>query len=257
MVAGRISEACFTNSLNKSEDRMEQPFSHGIDLSAVTHRRGQSPDLEPKRQRAWDRLDDRERRYIVGVYKKPVSGWDLPFVEVASAYERVLYVLVTTDVALSAEQIAYLMVARHYRNADINSIRKQLAIGVRQGHLRLVGHNRYGSTDDADEKIRLIEQRWRAARNAGRIARVTRAAQLAGMDAPDLSTGPPETPETEELSPEIPTEASLEERFPGMSGEYEGDPMVEPPMEDSVGADDVGVPEPVDATDTENPDDRP
>ncbi|MDP6823869.1 MAG: hypothetical protein QF554_11335 [Dehalococcoidia bacterium] len=236
---------------------MEESFSHGIDLSAVTHRHGQSPDLEPKRRRAWDRLDDRERRYIVGVYKKPVSGWDLPFVEVASGYERVLYVLVTTDVALSAEQIAYLMIARHYRNADITSIRKQLAIGVRQGHLRQVGHDRYGSTDDADEKIRLIEQRWRAARNAKRIARVTRAAQLAGLDAPDLSTGPPEMPETEETLPETPTEASLEERFPGMSGEYEGDSEGKPPMADSDAANDVGVPEPADAADTENPEDRP
>jgi len=217
---------------------VEQPITHGIDLSRVTHRHGQSPDLEPKRQRAWERLEERERRYVVSVYDKPVTDWDLPFSEVNSAYERVLYVLVTTDRALSAEQIIYLMIARHYRNADITSIRKQLAIGVRQEHLRLVGHNRYGSTDEADEKLRIVEQQWRARRDASRVARVVRAAHAAGIESPDLSLGPevpevavePETPETVgETAPEISAEtsaahvASLEERFPGMTGEFEGE----------------------------------
>ena len=173
---------------------MEQPFTHGIDLSAVSHHHGQSLDIETKRKRAWERMGDRERKYVVGVYDKPVQGWDLPCLEVGSAYERVLYVLITTDVALSAEQIAYLLIARHYRNADITSVRKQLAIGVRRGDLRLVAHNRYGSTDEAETKMRQIEQRWRAARHAERVARVTRAAHLAGMSSPDLSTGPPEAP---------------------------------------------------------------
>ena len=209
---------------NPSEHPMEQAFIHRIDLSRVTHRHGQSPDLEPKRQRAWDRLDDRERRYVVSVYNKPVSDWDLPFSEVSSAYERVLYVLVTTDRALSAEQIAYLLIARHYRNADITSIRKQLAIGVRQEHLRLVGHNRYGSTEDADEKLKMIEQQWRARRNASRVARVVRAAHAAGIESPDLSLGPPENEQSEEPTPEFAPDTSPEERFPGMTGEFEGDP---------------------------------
>ena len=203
---------------------MEQAFTHGIDLSRVTHRHGQSPDLEPKRQRAWERLDERERRYVVSVYNKPVTDWDLPFSEVSSAYERVLYVLVTTDRALSAEQIAYLLIARHYRNADITSIRKQLAIGVRQEHLRLVGHNRYGSTEDADEKLKGIEQQWRARRNAARIARVVRAAQAAGIESPDLSLGPLEDEQPDETTSESAPDTSLEERFPGMTGEFEGDP---------------------------------
>ncbi len=199
---------------------MEQPFTHSIDLSRVTHRRGQSPDLEPKRQRAWDRMDDREQRYVVSVYNKPITDWDLPFAELGSAYERVLYVLVTTDRALSADQIAYLLIARHYRNADITSIRKQLAIGVRQTHLRLVGHDRYGSTEDADEKIRQIEQQWRAKRNAARVARVIRAAHDAGIDAPDLSLEPEPVAEK---SSNAPDDASLEERSPGLTGEFEGD----------------------------------
>ena len=201
---------------------MEQTFSHKIDLSRVTHRHGQSPDLEPKRQRAWDRLDDRERRYVVSVYNKPVTDWDLPFSEVSSAYERVLYVLVTTDRALSAEQIAYLLIARHYRNADITSIRKQLAIGVRQEHLRLVGHNRYGSTEDADEKLKLIEQQWRARRDASRVARVVRAAHAAGIESPDLSINPPEDERSEESTTEFGQESSPEDRFPGLTGEFEG-----------------------------------
>ena len=217
---------------------MEQPFTHGIDLSGVSHRHGQSPDLEPKRQRAWERMDDREQKYIVRVYNKPVEDWDLPFLEAGGAYQRVLYVLVTTDTALSADQIAYLMIARHYRNADITSVRKQLAIGVRQGNLRLVGHNRYGSTDEADEMMRQIEQRWRAARHANRVARVIKAATLAGISSPDLSTGPPEEPPEDpeeqpegeaapgvssEGSPMASPETSIAERFPGMSG-FEGDP---------------------------------
>jgi hypothetical protein len=201
---------------------MEQTFSHKIDLSRVTHRHGQSPDLEPKRQRAWDRLDDRERRYVVSVYNKAVIDWDLPFSEVRSAYERVLYVLVTTDRALSAEQIAYLLIARHYRNADITSIRKQLAIGVRQEHLRLVGHNRYGSTDDADEKLKIIEQQWRARRDASRVARVVRAAHAAGIESPDLSINPPEDERSEESTTEFGQESSPEDRFPGLTGEFEG-----------------------------------
>ena len=201
---------------------MEQAFTHRIDLSRVTHRHGQSPDLEPKRQRAWDRLDDRERRYVVSVYNKPVTDWDLPFSEVSSAYERVLYVLVTTDRALSAEQIAYLLIARHYRNADITSIRKQLAIGVRQEHLRLVGHNRYGSTDDADEKLKIIEQQWRARRDASRVARVVRAAHAAGIESPDLSINPPEDERSEESTTEFGQESSPEDRFPGLTGEFEG-----------------------------------
>ena len=201
---------------------MEQAFTHRIDLSRVTHRHGQSPDLEPKRQRAWDRLDDRERRYVVSVYNKPVTDWDLPFSEVSSAYERVLYVLVTTDRALSAEQIAYLLIARHYRNADITSIRKQIAIGVRQEHLRLVGHNRYGSTDDADEKLKIIEQQWRARRDASRVARVVRAAHAAGIESPDLSINPPEDERSEESTTEFGQESSPEDRFPGLTGELEG-----------------------------------
>ena len=201
---------------------MEQAFTHRIDLSRVTHRHGQSPDLEPKRQRAWDRLDDRERRYVVSVYNKPVTDWDLPFSEVSSAYERVLYVLVTTDRALSAEQIAYLLIARHYRNADITSIRKQLAIGVRQEHLRLVGHNRYGSTDDADEKLKIIEQQWRARRDASRVARVVRAAHAAGIESPDLSINPSEDERSEESTTEFAQESSPEDRFPGLTGEFEG-----------------------------------
>ena len=229
---------------------MEQSFTHGIDLSRVTHRHGQSPDLEPKRQRAWNRLEERERQYVVNVYNKPVTDWDLPFSEVNSAYERMLYVLVTTDRALSAEQIIYMMIARHYRNADITSIRKQLAIGVRQEHLRLVGHNRYGSTDEADEKLRLVEQQWRARRDAGRIARVVRAAQAAGIESPDLSLGPivpdvPETPEMQGVAGEPTSEnsaelsaayvASMEERFPGMTGGFEGDAGDDPVSDATVG----------------------
>lgn len=178
---------------------MEKPFTHGVDLSAVSHQHGQSTDLETKRQRAWERMDEREQKYVVGVYNKPVQDWDLPFLEAGGAFQRVLYVLVTTDVALSADQIAYMMIARHYRNADITSVRKQLAIGVRQGNLRLVAHNRYGSTDEADLKMRQIEQRWRAAKHAERVARVTRAAHLAGISSPDLSLGPPAAPEGETL----------------------------------------------------------
>ncbi len=210
---------------------LAQPFTHGIDLSGVTHRHGQSPDLEPKRQRAWERLDERERRYVVGVYNREVSGWDLPFLEVGGAYERVLYVLVTTDRALSAEQIAYLLIARHYRNADINSIRKQLAVGVRQAHLRLVGHDRYGSTDDADEKIRSIERNWQARQSAERVARVTRAAKLAGLDGPDLSMKPEGTDEDSFAGGH---ELSIGERFPGMTGDFEDDPEVEIPPDNSM-----------------------
>jgi hypothetical protein len=230
---------------------LEQPFTHQIDLSRVTHRHGQSPDLEPKRQRAWEKLDDRERRYVVSVYNHKVTDWELPFAEVGGAYERVLYVLVTTDRALSAEQIAYLLIARHYRNADITSIRKQLAIGVRQVHLRLVGHNRYGSTEDADEKIRLIEQNWRARRNAERVARVTRAAQLAGLDAPDLSMGPEEPEDTPSESQEgsledLDQNPSIEERFPGITGEVEGDPELDSEPDAAEASQDVSDEEPID-----------
>ncbi|MDA1257461.1 MAG: hypothetical protein O3C10_06415 [Chloroflexi bacterium] len=191
----RITAADVPDFPNLSRTLVESSFTHGIDLSGVSHRPGQSENLEPKRQRAWERMTDRERRYAVRVYGTPIEGWELPCVDAGGGYERALYVLATTNLALTAEQIVYLMIARHYRNADISSVRKQLAIGVRRGDVRSIGNNRFATTDEAVEKLRSVERRWLAARQADRLARVTRAANLAAALNPELPTNAFEGPE--------------------------------------------------------------
>ena len=73
-------------------------MEHKIDLSAVPHKPGQSTDLEAKRARAWERLTEDEREYVVEHYgdREPENQPQAPFLEVKDAYERVLYILAVT-----------------------------------------------------------------------------------------------------------------------------------------------------------------
>ena len=165
-------------------------FDHALDLSEVSHNPGQSPDLEPKRRRAWARLGDDERRYIVSVYDAPVTGWELPCLEAGGSYERVLHVLVTTGRALSPDQIAYLLIARHYRNSDPTSLRKQLAVGVRRGHMRWAGRGRYAATDEGVLRLREVEQAWRIARYNRRMALLANASHRRTETPQGADAGP-------------------------------------------------------------------
>ena len=131
---------------------------HNIDLSAIEHRPGQSTDLEAKRQRAWSRLSDEEKEWVI-------AAWDLTgmipsapaFRELKSAGDRVLYVLVGTEESLTPLELCYLMIARWFRNIDPATARAKMAQLVNQGYARYTGIGRTMGTEaglDALEELR-------------------------------------------------------------------------------------------------------
>lgn len=131
---------------------------HNIDLSSVPHRPGQSTDLEAKRQRAWSRLSDEEKEWVI-------AAWDLTgmipsapaFREMKSAGDRVLYVLVGTEESLTPLELCYLMIARWFRNIDPATARAKMAQLVSQGYARYTGIGRTMATEaglDALEELK-------------------------------------------------------------------------------------------------------
>ena len=133
---------------------------HNIDLSSVPHRPGQSTDLEAKRQRAWARLSDEEKEWVIG-------AWDLtgmipsapPFREMRSAGDRVLYVLVGTEESLTPLELCYLMIARWFRNIDPATARAKMAQLVSQGYARYTGIGRTMATEAGLEALEELKSR--------------------------------------------------------------------------------------------------
>ena len=123
-------------------------ITHDIDLSSVTHRPGQSQDLEVKRQRAWKRLSEEEKLWVA-------DAWDLTgmipsapaFREMQNASDRVLYVLVGTEESLTPDELCYLMIARWFRNIDPATARAKMAQLVSQGYARYTGIGRTTATE--------------------------------------------------------------------------------------------------------------
>ena len=123
-------------------------ITHDIDLSSVTHRPGQSQDLEVKRQRAWKRLSEEEKLWVA-------DAWDLTgmipsapaFREMQNASDRVLYVLVGTEESLTPDELCYLMIARWLRNIDPATARAKMAKLVSQGYARYTGIGRTTATE--------------------------------------------------------------------------------------------------------------
>ncbi|MQF70431.1 hypothetical protein FIL92_00395 [SAR202 cluster bacterium AD-812-D07_MRT_10900m] len=129
-------------------------FQHNIDLSSIPHRPGQSTDLEAKRRRAWARLSDEEKEWVL-------TAWDLTgmiptapaFREMPDASNRVLYVLVGTEESLTPGELSYLMIARWFRNIDPATARAKMAALVRQGLARITGVGRTMATEPGLEKL--------------------------------------------------------------------------------------------------------
>lgn len=129
-------------------------FEHNIDLSSIPHRPGQSIDLEAKRQRAWARLSDEEKEWVL-------TAWDLTgmiptapaFREMPDASNRVLYVLVGTEESLTPGELSYLMIARWFRNIDPATARAKMAALVRHGLARITGVGRTMATEPGLEKL--------------------------------------------------------------------------------------------------------
>ena len=127
---------------------------HNIDLSSIPHRPGQSTDLEAKRQRAWARLEDDEKEWVI-------NAWDLTgmipsapaFRELKNASDRVLYVLVGTEESLTPSELSYLMIARWFRNIDSATARAKMAQLVNQGLARYTGIGRTMATESGLEKL--------------------------------------------------------------------------------------------------------
>ena len=123
-------------------------ITHDIDLSSVTHRPGQSQDLEVKRQRAWKRLSEEEKLWVI-------DAWELTgmipsasaFREMQNASDRVLYVLVGTEESLTPDELCYLMIARWFRNIDPATARAKMAQLVSQGYARYTGIGRTTATE--------------------------------------------------------------------------------------------------------------
>ena len=129
-------------------------WEHDISLSAVPHRAGQSTDLEAKRKRAWGRLTDEEKEWVL-------RAWDLTgmipsapaFREMSVASDRVLYVLVGTEESLTPTELSYLMIARWFRNIDPATARAKMAQLVEQGLARYTGVGRTMATEPGLEKL--------------------------------------------------------------------------------------------------------
>lgn len=129
-------------------------ITHDIDLSSVPHRAGQSPDLEVKRQRAWDRLSEEEKLWVA-------DAWDLTgmipsapaFREMQTASDRVLYVLVGTEESLTPLELCYLMIARWFRNIDPATARAKMAQLISQGNARYTGIGRTTATEAGLDKL--------------------------------------------------------------------------------------------------------
>jgi hypothetical protein len=127
---------------------------HNINLSSVPHRPGQSTDLEAKRLRAWARLSDEEKEWVL-------VAWDLTgmipsapaFREMGNASDRVLYVLVGTEESLTPGELSYLMIARWFRNIDSATARAKMAQLVTQGLARYTGVGRTMAMETGLEKL--------------------------------------------------------------------------------------------------------
>lgn len=113
-------------------------MNHDINLSNVPHRDGQSTDLEAKRVRAWARLTDDERAYVVQHYETiaPETRWRIRFSDLKDTHERLLYVLAVTDLRFSPAELTYMLIARWYRNVDQATVRARLAEMVNKGEAR-------------------------------------------------------------------------------------------------------------------------
>ncbi len=138
-------------------------LEHNIDLSSIPHRPGQSIDLESKRKRAWARLSDEEKEWVL-------TAWDLTgmiptapaFREMPDASSRVLYVLVGTEESLTPGELSYLMIARWFRNIDPATARAKMAALVRQGLARSTGVGRTMATEPGLEKLEeMARPPWR------------------------------------------------------------------------------------------------
>ena len=123
-------------------------ITHDIDLSSVTHRPGQSQDLEVKRQRAWKRLSEEEKLWVIDAWELAGMIPSAPaFREMQNASDRVLYVLVGTEESLTPDELCYLMIARWFRNIDPATARAKMAQLVSQGYARYTGIGRTTATE--------------------------------------------------------------------------------------------------------------
>ena len=123
-------------------------ITHDIDLSSVTHRPGQSQDLEVKRQRAWKRLSEEEKLWVIDAWELTGMIPSAPaFREMQNASDRVLYVLVGTEESLTPDELCYLMIARWFRNIDPATARAKRAQLVSQGYARYTGIGRTTATE--------------------------------------------------------------------------------------------------------------
>ena len=132
---------------------------HNIDLSNVPHRPGQSPDLEAKRVRAWERLSDEEKAWVLEAWELTGMIPTAPaFREMRSAGDRVLYVLVGTEESLTPNELCYLMIARWFRNVDPATARAKMAQLVSQGLARYTGVGRTIATEPGLERLEKMAQ---------------------------------------------------------------------------------------------------
>ena len=123
-------------------------ITHDIDLSSVTHRPGQSQDLEVKRQRAWKRLSEEEKLWVIDAWELTGMIPSAPaFREMQNASDRVLYVLVGTEESLTPDELCYVMIARWFRNIDPATARAKMAQLVSQGYARYTGIGRTTATE--------------------------------------------------------------------------------------------------------------
>lgn len=114
----------------------------------------------------WDGLPEGERPGAIAAYDVRVTDWELPCTEAGGTYERTLYVLAVTGARLTPGQVAYVMLARWYRNTDPAAIRAKLAAMVQKGHALWTRDGRYYATEEGIAHLRMVEQAWRSRQRA-------------------------------------------------------------------------------------------
>jgi len=149
---------------------------HNIDLSQVPHRPGQSLDLEAKRIRAWVRLSEEEKTWVLQAWELTGMIPSAPaFRDLRSAGDRVLYVLVGTEESLTPNELCYLMIARWFRNIDPATARAKMAQLVSQGAARYTGVGRTIATEIGLDRLEEMARNKNETRRSDRRSTTSQA----------------------------------------------------------------------------------
>lgn len=110
--------------------------------------------LAGKKARAWQRLSPEEQARAPALLEACRRAVDLPaFPAARSSFEKVLYGLAAAGQPVTPAELAYLLVSCWGYNSDVASIRRRIALAVRQEVARSTGGDLYRATDLGFERL--------------------------------------------------------------------------------------------------------